>query len=252
MRGWVGATAIGGRSENQDAFQTGRTGNGSGRLERVAAVCDGIGAGARSGEAALGAAIGFVQACTALGPVPAPERLTAAANVANGAVRDVVEQGGTDSNTGTTLAAAAIGPKGLTWISIGDSLIYHWRPAAAGPGTLRRLNPLHDGPRRNMLTSALCGEPIPLTALPDPPWTELEPGDVVVVASDGVETLQESEIEASIRRERRAAAGRIRHRPETGGRRAGQGPGAPGQRDGRRRPGNGRLTSRPDRRRPRT
>ena len=199
---WLGATAIGGRSENQDRYRCHTSRSAIGPTHRIGVVCDGIGAGARSGEAAERACAGFVEGYHALQPLPAPERMKAAADIANGTVRDLIEEGGTDINTGTTLAAAAISPEGLTWVSVGDSRIYHWTPDGGGSGRLTRLNPLHNGHRANILTSALSGARIPMIAVPQPAWQDVEPGDVVLVASDGLATLSDEETAEIVSRTR--------------------------------------------------
>lgn len=117
------------------------------------------------------------------------------------------------SGMGTTLIGAVFAPfelgSGLSWVSVGDSLLYLWRR-----GDLARLNEDHSlapeldkmvaggkmsyeaaqaDPRRHFLRSALTGgdiEMIDVTPRPLP----LAEGDVVLVASDGIHTLDEAEI----------------------------------------------------------
>ena len=114
---------------------------------------------------------------------------------------------------GTTLVAAYFAPhelgSGLSWVSVGDSLLYLWRR-----GDLARLNEDHSlapeldrlaeagvmsrqeadaDPRRHFLRSALTGadiEMIDVTPRPLP----LAEGDIVVVASDGLHTLDDDEV----------------------------------------------------------
>lgn len=108
---------------------------------------------------------------------------------------------------GTTLTAAVIGGGRLRWISVGDSPLWLYRD-----GVLQRLNADHSmvpilqglveigrmseteaalDPRRNQLRSALMGEELALVDLPVEP-VGLRPGDIVLLASDGVETVSEN------------------------------------------------------------
>jgi PPM family protein phosphatase len=114
---------------------------------------------------------------------------------------------------GTTLVAAYFAPhelgSGLSWVSVGDSLLYLWRR-----GDLARLNEDHSlapeldklaaagtitqreaqaDPRRHFLRSALTGadiEMIDVTPRPLP----LAEDDIVICASDGLHTLEEDEV----------------------------------------------------------
>ena len=108
---------------------------------------------------------------------------------------------------GTTLVGAAIEDGGLRWISVGDSPMWLVRGAA-----LRRLNedhsmaPLIDAQvrrgeitalqgsfGRNMLRSALTGEPLDLVD-ESPAAVLFETSDRVVIASDGILTLDEDRL----------------------------------------------------------
>src|SRR5690606_12312966 len=105
---------------------------------------------------------------------------------------------------GATLVGAAIGNAGLSWISVGDSPMYLYRA-----GELVQLNEDHSlapvidrlveqghmspeearsDPRRHYLRSAVTGDEIELIDAPERPL-ELAPGDIVVIASDGLHTL---------------------------------------------------------------
>ena len=122
---------------------------------------------------------------------------------------------------GCTLVAVDFSQDGMRWISVGDSPLWLLRD-----GRLQRLNSDHSmapilqkqvetgeitaeeaasHPQRNALRSALIGEEIGLiddTAEPMP----LKPGDYVLLASDGVETLSDAEIEAIAKEARKADA----------------------------------------------
>lgn len=110
---------------------------------------------------------------------------------------------------GCTLVAAYFSGEGLVWISVGDSPLWRWRD-----GVLQQLNEDHSmapviqksvdrgemshaeamqHPQRNALRSALIGEPIPHTDIRETP-VRIRPGDKFVLASDGLQTLEDDEI----------------------------------------------------------
>jgi len=100
------------------------------------------------------------------------------------------------STMATTLVAAAVDGARLNWISVGDSPLLLFRA-----GELLRLNADHSAAgqgatsahARNVLRSALVGGRIPMID-----WRReafaLLPGDILVVASDGIWTLPGEEI----------------------------------------------------------
>lgn len=110
---------------------------------------------------------------------------------------------------GATLVAPVFIRNSLFWISIGDSPLYLMRG-----GRLRQLNEDHslgphidymvrsgmmpeeigrNHPDRNALTSVLIGETIERIDCPDRPF-QLKDGDILVVASDGLQFLSNSQI----------------------------------------------------------
>lgn len=110
---------------------------------------------------------------------------------------------------GTTVVAALYDGRRIDWLSVGDSPM--WLYAS---GTLERLNADHSmapilerlvltgelspeaarrDRRRNMLRSAVTGSPSELVDCGSRPCC-LRPGDYLLVASDGIETLAEAEI----------------------------------------------------------
>ena len=141
------------------------------------------------------------------------ERLIATLEAANTAIAQRTAQQPMYNGMGTTLVAAYFAPhelgSGLSWVSVGDSLLYLWRR-----GDLARLNEDHSlapeldrlaasgamseqeaqaDPRRHFLRSALTGadiEMIDVTPRPLP----LAEGDVIISASDGLHTLEEDEM----------------------------------------------------------
>lgn len=114
---------------------------------------------------------------------------------------------------GATLVAPVIIRDYLFWISIGDSPLYLLRN-----GTLRQLNEDHslgphidymvrsgmmsedvgrNHPDRNALTSVLIGETIDRIDCPERPL-QLKDKDIVIVASDGIQFLSNSQISKTL------------------------------------------------------
>ena len=193
---WTCATATGGRENNEDTFRWRHAPS----LELdgdhpVAVVCDGMGGHAHGEVASHAAANAFMQ--TYLTGCPAgstvPERMLAAVHAANDAIDGQCEQDPKLYGMGTTLTAAAVTAEGLWRISVGDSPLRVW---SRRNGELRMLNRLHNvagNPHR--LSSALLGSEIaridaPVHAMP------LRKGDAVIVASDGLDTLDAETISA--------------------------------------------------------
>ena len=110
---------------------------------------------------------------------------------------------------GVTLKAAAGSNANLEWVSVGDSPLYLYRggeiallnedhslaPALdllAAEGTIT-VEAARNDPRRHMLRSAVTGEDFDMIDLSRNPLA-LETDDVIVLASDGIHTLDETEI----------------------------------------------------------
>ena len=184
----------------------------------VALVADGMG-GHAAGEVASRAAVrSFLQAYGTRGLVR--DRLQSALDRANAAIAEEADRNAALVGMGTTLVAAAVTEQGLHWISVGDSPLYLFRA-----GRLERLNEDHsmrpviarlveEDPEAasnyspNQLLSALMGGPIEKVDAPTTP-RRLEAGDIVVVASDGLETLDEEETGALIAKHRGEGPGAV-------------------------------------------
>ena len=169
----------------------------------VVIVADGMG-GHASGELASRLAVrAFIEAYGTEGRPAA--RLRAALDRANQAIDDAIRDNLSLDGMGTTLVAAAVTADGLEWVSVGDSPLYLCRG-----GRLKRLNEDHSmapvvaamreidpatarGMNPNELRSALVG--FTLTKVDASPMPELlRPGDLVLLASDGLNTLDEGEM----------------------------------------------------------
>ncbi|HYQ70795.1 MAG TPA: protein phosphatase 2C domain-containing protein [Gammaproteobacteria bacterium] len=131
--------------------------------------------------------------------------------LANASLAGVIEHEPELAGMGCTLLGCAIAAGRLHWISVGDSPLWLFRDAS-----LQRLNADHsmrpllddlvrtgvmsreaahvDG-RRNLLYSAVSGGTIAMIDLCEEPLP-LRAGDLVMLASDGIETLDEAELVA--------------------------------------------------------
>lgn len=140
---------------------------------------------------------------------PLRERLMQSLDAANAALAAKVEDSPLMAGMGSTLIGASFNSDGVSWVSVGDSPLLFYRR-----GEVAQLNEDHslapeldrlvaDGKltaeearrdsRRHMLRSAVTGEEIDMIDLPVSP-VALEPGDYVILASDGVVTLDVPEI----------------------------------------------------------
>ncbi len=142
------------------------------------------------------------------------DALNKAALQANATLKEHVTAHPENKGMGATLVSTVIVGGLLNWISIGDSPLYLFRD-----NQLIQLNEDHsmsktidmmvkigvlsaeDGenhPDRNVLTSALLGEPVPEIDCPKQPF-QLRAGDTLIVASDGLQFLTNAEIEKLLR-----------------------------------------------------
>lgn len=181
-----------------------------GAQEGLIALADGCGGHARGDLASnIAADVALRAFARAEGDVPA--RLRQAAEAANLAVY-ARAQGATDcEGMSTTLLLVHVSGARLHWASVGDSPLWLMRS-----GRLKRLNATHSlarhldllvemgemdaaeaasHPARSCLTSALGGDTIEEIDCPQQA-VALAPNDIVLAASDGVLTLDESAIAA--------------------------------------------------------
>jgi protein phosphatase len=142
------------------------------------------------------------------------QRLRASLEAANLAIAATVSSNPLLSGMGSTLVGVAFGNEGVEWVSVGDSPLLLYRR-----GELALLNEDHSlapeldrlaacgriseeearrDPRRHMLRSAVTGEELDLVDLSRRPL-EVEPGDYIILASDGLQTLEPGEIERIVK-----------------------------------------------------
>ena len=136
---------------------------------------------------------------------------------ANQHLANYIEQAPECRGMGGTLIATAFTGEHLHWLSVGDSPLWIIRQ-----GELTRLNQDHSKkaemqqmvaaglmtedeiavhPQRNQLTSAVMGTQVDLV---DVNSVELQHDDIVILASDGVETIAEAELATLCHRLRHA------------------------------------------------
>jgi protein phosphatase len=199
------------RASQEDAFEIWPSGaqaatrRGDGLL---AVVADGMGGHAGGEIAGQLACNTFVATFSGAEGEPAG-RLQSALDAGNKAIAARVAQNGNLRGMGCTLIGAWIDRGGLQWVSVGDSLLLLVRFPE-----VRRLNADHSlgafldeqarrsqisageaqaNPHRNALRSALTGKTIEIVDLQAEPY-RLMPGDWLILASDGIGTLDGDEI----------------------------------------------------------
>ncbi len=176
----------------------------------VAVLADGMGGHAGGAVASQLVCDAFLESFSVqLDEAPLHQRLLAALESSNAAVARRIEADPMLSGMGSTLIGAVFDVGGVAWISVGDSPLYLYRR-----GEVALLNDDHSlapeldrlaeagrisaaearsDPRRHMLRSAVCGEDVELIDVADRPIS-LAPGDYVILASDGLQTLETGEI----------------------------------------------------------
>jgi protein phosphatase len=137
------------------------------------------------------------------------DKIKTVLNTSNGSLEQAIRLNAKLSGMGCTLVAAYLDSDGARWASVGDSSLLLFRgdqlyrlnddhslgalldkQAAAN---LITYDEAHNSPNRHGLRSALTGAEIDLIDRSRSPLA-LEPGDVVIIASDGIQTLSHAEI----------------------------------------------------------
>jgi protein phosphatase len=201
---------LGARDEQQDYFALTDLGD-----DLLVVLADGMGGHAGGALASELAVKAFVADCRtrhrADPGAPLGDLLAMALEQANQAIADGVVQHPQLAGMGATLIAALLRAGRLYWVSVGDSLLYHWRDGAierlnadhslgaeldqrAGRGEIGFDEAMND-PRRHVLRSALTGDPIPEIDL-HTDGKPLESDDRLLLASDGIATLSDTDIGA--------------------------------------------------------
>jgi PPM family protein phosphatase len=170
----------------------------------AAVLCDGMGGHAGGALASRLACEHFLPVLVS-GADAIGDRLMMALEAANAAITRQTDESPAHSGMGSTLVGVHVDAEGLRWISVGDSLLYLVRQ-----GELLALNADHSlapeidklaetgkiswaaarsDPRRHYLRSALTGEEIDMIDL-SAHATPLAEGDILIIASDGIHTLE--------------------------------------------------------------
>ena len=171
-------------------------------------LADGMGGQVR-GDMASSTAIKSFMAAYPETTGPIPDRLRAGLDAANDALAAAIAEQPELEGMGTTLVGVVISERGIDWISVGDSPLWLFRD-----GQLRRLNADHSmaavfaemvaagrmtqeeadtDSNRHALRSAVMGDEIQIIDVASQP-VALQKGDRVILASDGLMTLEDAEI----------------------------------------------------------
>lgn len=198
-----GAQIQGDRKYQEDAFQIEEREEGT-----LLVLCDGMGGHSGGDQASSLAIRTFVDSFFGSSDTVAA-RLKAGVEDANKKVHQTGKENPELKNMGTTLVAAFVQNRKMHWVSVGDSPLWLLRK-----GNIQRLNANHSlaavfeemvktghmsaedaatDPKRHSLRSSLSGDEINLIDLPEDPF-ELEEGDCILLASDGLETLSNQKI----------------------------------------------------------
>lgn len=192
----------------------------------LAVLSDGMGGYENGALASKLAVETFDQAYSSYPSDSVLTKLGASLQEANHALAEAIDQNPDLQDMGCTLVGAFVNSDGLHWISVGDSPLFLWRGSQ-----LRRLNADHSmtaviqerlaegtltaeeaaaHPKRHELRSALTGDKLSMIDAPEAPLA-LRKGDVMLLASDGLLTLSESELSRILRQtEGKGAAAIVR------------------------------------------
>lgn len=143
-----------------------------------------------------------------------PNHLIGSAADANTQISEYISDHPDAKGMGATLVGLIAIEDRLYWMSVGDSPLYHFRG-----GALSQLNEDHsmapqidfmaeqglidaeaakNHPDRNSLTSAITGDKVDKIDCPPLPF-RLQTGDIVVLSSDGLQYLEDADIEALLK-----------------------------------------------------
>jgi formylglycine-generating enzyme required for sulfatase activity/serine/threonine protein phosphatase PrpC len=204
----AGSQIDGSRDYQEDAFLITNLTDKNGNPSALVIVADGMGGHAAGNVASNMAVQAFNKHVSANYPSVKPaEVLRECVLKANASIQETVKETPALAGMGCTLVAAILEDNKLWWASVGDSHIYLLRNKElikknadhSYGGYLDRMaaagTPLEPekGLSRNMLMSAITGDEINEIDVPSEPL-ELEPGDRLLICSDGLDTLSAGKI----------------------------------------------------------
>lgn len=198
----------GARDYQEDAFLITHLTDAEGQQTVLVTVADGMG-GHAAGNVASNMAVQALNKYISSN-YPAEDRtglLQAGVLRANGSIAETIRETPALQGMGCTMVTALIEQNKLWWASVGDSHLYLLRNNElikknadhSYGGFLDRLaaagQPMEPEPglSRNMLMSAVTGDEITEIDCPEEP-VELEPGDRLLLCSDGLDTLSKGKI----------------------------------------------------------
>ncbi|MGE0514294.1 MAG: protein phosphatase 2C domain-containing protein [Hyphomicrobiaceae bacterium] len=173
-------------------------------------LADGLGGHESGAEASRIVVAAFKEAGAAgrfANPSTRRQALREALDFANARIAEGVDPAHGYRGMASTVVAAVVSNGELNWVSVGDSHLYIWRD-----GRLHKLNEDHSqaglmvrsgqyqpsDPEvlavKSVLVSALTGRKLEIVDLPQSSF-RLRPDDVLMLASDGLNTLSDAEIE---------------------------------------------------------
>jgi len=203
-----GAQIDGARDYQEDAFLITHLGDSDSEGGSLVIVADGMGGHAAGNVASKMAVQTFNKHVTSNFPNEnLSDVLRESVQRANNSISETVRETAALKGMGCTLVAAVMEEKFIRWVSVGDSHLYLIRNHEVKKknadhsygGLLDRMaaegTPVEPeaGFSRNMLMSALTGEDIAEIDCPETPL-ELEAGDRIIVASDGLDTLSPGKV----------------------------------------------------------
>ena len=203
-----GAQIDGARDYQEDAFLITHFGDSNSEGGSLVIVADGMGGHAAGNVASNMAVQTFNKHITSNFPSEdLSEVLRESVQQANNSISETVRETAALKGMGCTLVAAVLDEKFIRWVSVGDSHLYLIRNHEVKKknvdhsygGFLDRMaaegTPVEPeaGFSRNMLMSTLTGEDIAEIDCPETPL-ELQAGDRIIVASDGLDTLSQGKV----------------------------------------------------------
>lgn len=209
---YAGIEVIGQRKSQEDFYAFAHLEESTGSI-LLAVLADGMGGETAGALASRSAVEAFIYTFQEAEGNSVKSRLMLSLDAANKQLANLIKDSNDLDGMGTTLVALAFSKEGLEWVSVGDSPLFLFKNCY-----LQRLNadhsmqPLIDDevrsgkitneeaashPDRNALRSVVSGYSIELTDSSSQPLY-LKHDDLIVLASDGLLTLNEASIQKAL------------------------------------------------------